>query len=179
MICDLPANMRDKIAETPCPVPGLRGPCWTWTRAVQSRGYGSVGYRGKTWSTHKLAYELLVGPIPDGLQIDHLCRNKRCCNPGHLEPVTGKVNVGRTVEATKTHCVHGHPLAGANLRIKPKPNGNVQRQCRVCDIDMRVRRGERAGVVSTLRSAARRDLKRRQLIASGEAALAAAEQVAS
>jgi hypothetical protein len=73
--------------------------CWTWTGAKTSTGYGSFGYQGRTWSTHRLAYELLVGPIPDGLTIDHLCRNKPCCNPSHLEPVTIRENQRRAHEA--------------------------------------------------------------------------------
>lgn len=80
----LPANMTRRISFT--------DDCWNWQGAVTSSGYGSVGHRGRIWSTHRLAYELLIGPIPDGLQIDHLCRNKLCCNPWHLEPVTVQEN---------------------------------------------------------------------------------------
>lgn len=88
----LPPRMQAKIIETPCPVPSIAGDCWTWTGAVQSKGYGSFGYEGRTWSSHKLAYVLLVGPVPDGLELDHLCLNQLCCNPWHLEPVTGTEN---------------------------------------------------------------------------------------
>jgi hypothetical protein len=80
------------------------GDCWNWDGAVTSSGYGAVAHNGRTHSTHKLAYELLVGPVPDGLQIDHLCRNKLCCNPAHLEPVTGQENIRRRQVA-----IYGEP----------------------------------------------------------------------
>jgi hypothetical protein len=69
--------------------------CWVWVGAVTSRGYGSFSHEGRIWSTHRLSYELLIAPIPDGLTIDHLCRNKVCCNPDHLEPVTALENQRR------------------------------------------------------------------------------------
>lgn len=94
MIGQLPANMREKIVKTTCPIAGF-GPCWTWTGGLQSRGYGCVCHDIRTRTTHKLAYELLVGPVPDGLTLDHLCENKVCCNPRHLEPVTSAENYRR------------------------------------------------------------------------------------
>ena len=69
--------------------------CWIWTGAKASNGYGSIGYESRTHSTHRLAYTLLVGPVPEGLQLDHLCRVKSCCNPAHLEPVTNAENQAR------------------------------------------------------------------------------------
>ncbi len=126
----LPLNMQAKILLT-------TDGCWYWTGAVTSKGYGSVAAGGKVVSTHRRAYELLVGPIPDGLQIDHLCENKRCCNPAHLEAVTGLVNMSRTAQARKTHCINGHPLSGTNLLIKPRANGKVIRNCRTCRDDQR------------------------------------------
>lgn len=82
---------------------------------------------------HRIIYEALHGPIPDGLQIDHLCRNKVCCNPHHLEPVTARENILRSngqgaVNARKTHCIHGHPLEGDNLVI----GLDGARRCLVC-----------------------------------------------
>ncbi|MGV7251879.1 HNH endonuclease signature motif containing protein [Mycobacterium kansasii] len=122
----LPPRMSAKIALQPCPDPGLSD-CWFWQGAVQSKGYGSVGHQGRVWSTHRLAYELLIGPIPDGLQIDHLCRNRRCCNPAHLEPVTGRVNVLRAVR--KATCARGHEYTPENTLLK---KGGTQRNCRTC-----------------------------------------------
>jgi hypothetical protein len=68
--------------------------CWTWSGATQ-RGYGMLHFEGKTQRAHRVSYTLSIGPIPDGLVIDHLCRNKRCVRPSHLEPVTQSVNVTR------------------------------------------------------------------------------------
>jgi hypothetical protein len=130
----LPVSMQTKIALEPCPVPGLDGPCWIWQNCLGSRGYGCVGIDGKVQLTHRVAYQRLVGPIPDGLQIDHLCFKKRCCNPAHLEPVTGKVNCERAWPAMKTLCVNGHHLAGDNLIIKKRRNGLTIRNCRECQI---------------------------------------------
>lgn len=142
----LPPRMVKKIELAPCRVSGLEGDCWNWVGAIQSKGYGSVGYRGRVWSTHKLTYTLLVGPVPDGLEIDHLCRNRRCCNPLHLEPVTRKVNAERSGPATKTHCVHGHELSGDNLLIKKRGKRTPVRNCRTCRdnraIERRAARGD-------------------------------------
>jgi len=107
--------------------------CWMWTAAVSADGYGSIKWQGDTWRAHRLTYELLVGPIPDGLHIDHLCRNTLCVNPAHLEPVTPRTNTLRgtnraAANARKTHCERGHELVGTNLI--PRPNGH--RTCRTC-----------------------------------------------
>lgn len=128
----LPANMRSKIALEPAPVDTVVGPCWTWQNCTNSSGYGCVAVAGKAQLVHRVAYRQLVGEIPAGLQIDHLCTNKLCCNPGHLEPVTARVNMSRTAKATKTRCIHGHELSGQNLIIKRRPGGSTLRNCRAC-----------------------------------------------
>lgn len=115
---ELPARMRAKITEELCPVAGLDGFCWTWTGCVQSKGYGCWNYDGRRHLTHRVSYRLLVGEIPAGLEIDHLCANRLCCNPAHLEAVTSEVN--------------GHQLAGENLIIKRRANGRTIRNCRTC-----------------------------------------------
>ena len=84
-----------------------------------------VGHGANTMPAHRYAYEELVGPIPEGLQLDHLCRNRSCVNPDHLEPVTCRENLrrGETLNAAnlaKTHCPAGHPYAGENLSITAK-----------------------------------------------------------
>lgn len=125
MIESLPVNMRSKISVTP-------DGCWQWTAALNSKGYGSFNIDKVGKSTHRVVYELLVGPIPDGLQLDHLCRNKRCCNPAHLDPVTAAENARRRPDVHKTHCVHGHELTPENTVVKARPNGRSIRNCRTC-----------------------------------------------
>lgn len=99
--------------------------CWLWEGAL-SEGYGAVGVprTKRTAAVHILVYEYLVGPIPKNLECDHLCLNKSCCNPDHIEPVTHKINMWRHF-ARKTHCKHGHSLADAYV-------WGGHRYCRVC-----------------------------------------------
>jgi len=92
--------------------------CWLWTAALNYAGYPVFG--NPQWRAHRLAYTWLVGPIPEGLTLDHLCRVRHCVNPAHLEPVTVGVNTlrGDTISArnaAKTHCPEGHPLISGNL----------------------------------------------------------------
>jgi hypothetical protein len=91
--------------------------CWLWTAATLPNGYGVLGIEHRTVYAHRVAYELLVGPIRDGLQIDHLCRVRHCVNPEHLEPVTQRDNLARgegptAINARKSHCPKGHPFEG-------------------------------------------------------------------
>lgn len=175
LFSDLPQNMQTKISMgyfADSPVPGL---CWTWIGCLNSRNYGCVSAgNGIIKLSHRIAYETYKGNIPDGFQVDHLCFNTKCCNPEHLDAVTPKVNAERSRKATKTHCVHGHPLAGDNLRIKRTANGLGQRQCRVCGIDHRRRIAdrERRGLRTPNSNwELKREARRAELIASGEAAL--------
>lgn len=110
------------------------GGCWLWTAAVSTGGYGRVHWDGKLRQAHRVAYELEVGPIPEGLELDHLCRVRRCVRPDHLEPVSGKVNKLRGVSpsadhARKTHCDAGHPLEGPGADVYTR---NGWRYCRPC-----------------------------------------------
>lgn len=116
-------------------IPEPNSGCWLWLGAARSKRsrYGSHHHNGKQYLTHRLVYELLVGPIPAELQIDHLCRNRICCNPDHLEPVTIRTNLlrGETLaaaNAAKTHCLHGHPLSGENLYLHPN-GGRICKEC--------------------------------------------------
>jgi len=130
MIDQLPANMQTKISIELAPLAGFDF-CWAWTGCLNSRGYGCVAVNGKSQLAHRRAYELLVGPIAAGLQIDHLCRNKCCCNPDHLEPVDPKTNMARTDRSEKTLCINGHRLVGDNLIVKQAGASRI-RNCREC-----------------------------------------------
>lgn len=114
--------------------------CWLWTAAKTGGGYGIFYTDRRRFMAHRWAYEHLIGSIPDGLHIDHLCRTPACVNPAHLEPVTPRENShrGDTVLArniAKTHCPQGHAYDEANTYNVPayrhSPNGS--RQCRACD----------------------------------------------
>lgn len=113
--------------------------CWTWTAATQSRGYGSVGLAdgtGKTALAHRVAYEHAVGPIPDGMTIDHLCRNRKCVNPDHLEVVTRPENIRRGTDhylATNPNYPCGHARTPENTQEKRTKRGHMNRYCRECN----------------------------------------------
>ncbi len=120
------------------------GPCWLWTGRLNRGGYG-VGYADRAVRVHRWAYELLHGPIPDGLDIDHLCRVRRCVNPAHLEAVTRRENLRRgngvgAQHAKQTHCVHGHAFDEANTYWRR----DGSRDCRACRRERKERWQDRA-----------------------------------
>ena len=107
---------------------GFETPCWDWAGGFVN-GYGRLHpckSRPHHSQAHRFFYEHHVGPIPAGLQLDHLCRNTRCVNPAHLEAVTQEENIRRQY-AAQTHCRRGHPRTPANIVL----NGGVGR-CRIC-----------------------------------------------
>lgn len=119
--------------------------CWVWLKRHDSKGYGRYaiaregGWKNgtKVVQAHRLAYELMVGPIPEGLTLDHLCKNTACINPAHLEPVTAFENIMRgdgppARNARKTVCDNGHPYTEENTFWRRQPNGRVWRGCRAC-----------------------------------------------
>lgn len=120
------------------PIPEYRpdlGSCWIWTAGLTHAGYGNARIRRRSFLAHGIAYRACVGPVPEGLELDHLCRVKACVNPTHLEPVTHWENTMRGVgvgprNAAKTHCPKGHPYSGANLYIIPSTGG---RACLTCN----------------------------------------------
>lgn len=109
------------------------GDCWEWDGPRTSMGYGIQWQGARYKMAHRLSYEEHVGPIPDGLVLDHLCRNRGCINPAHLEPVTDAVNVLRgvgptAVNAAKTECIAGHPFNDENTKIR----SHGWRKCQEC-----------------------------------------------
>ena len=130
----LPDRFRSRIVVDPATG------CWIWTGSNQGRqGYGiyRADPNGKKWSmAHRVSYEALKGPIPEGLTLDHLCRTHPCVNPAHTEPVTSRINTLRgnsppAINARKIFCKRGHPLFGANLYLKTRYGWPV-RECRAC-----------------------------------------------
>jgi hypothetical protein len=121
----LPTRFWEKVAVNP-------SGCWVWIGARTSSGYGNFKFRGRYRGAHRVAYEVLIGMPKLGMELDHLCRNRACCNPSHLEPVTGTVNLLRgisptAINARKTHCHRGHELTAENTYVY-----GSHRKCKTC-----------------------------------------------
>lgn len=151
-------NLADRLSQRldrNGPIPAHRpelGRCWIWTGYLRDDGYAPICVRTegrpRTRPAHVLAWELVNGPVPKGLELDHLCRNHACCNPAHLEPVTRRENVLRgqnltAMKARQTHCIHGHPFDEANTYRK----ANGARGCRACGREHKQRARARASEV--------------------------------
>lgn len=107
--------------------------CWNWIAATDGHGYGKFYANPGHAKAHRWSYEHHRGPIPSGLQIDHLCRNRACVNPDHLDPVTPRVNTMRgfavsALRARQTHCIHGHEFTPRNTILDKRGH----RTCRSC-----------------------------------------------
>lgn len=141
--------------------------CWIWIGRTDRDGYGKTRLKAsgdehwkrnkpKNRLVHRVMYELLRGPIPLGLHIDHLCRVRSCCNPYHLEPVTCKINIQRGISYLRgiTHCPHGHEYTEANTRRKMK-KGYMSRDCKTCDhrrqVEKRIRQGKGYEIATLIR----------------------------
>lgn len=161
--CSVKDCERDAVARTLCPAcymrakkrgtlpPKQRRPlpftltpngCWEW-RGRSDTGYGAAGWNGEV-NAHRSMYRLMLGPIPPGMELDHLCRNRACCNPDHLEVVTHRENVLRgdspaAHHARQTHCVNGHEFTPDNIYSPPRGG----RQCRACKRERDVLYGRR------------------------------------
>lgn len=109
------------------------GDCWEWTASRSPLGYGQYAIQRKPRGAHRVAWEMLVGEIPDGFELDHLCRNRACVNPDHMQVVSHRENTLRghgpsATNARKTKCCNGHDFDETNTYITPKG----ARQCRAC-----------------------------------------------
>ncbi len=131
----VPQRLWDKLALVAGP---LGTPCAEWQACRHPDGYGKTVLAGRYVYAHVALWLLLVGPVPDGLELDHLCRNRACCEPSHLEPVTGRVNrargLHRNQNQSKTHCPRGHEYTPANTYSY---GGRSGRQCKTCKRDKR------------------------------------------
>ena len=132
----LPKTFWDKVVL--CEVNG----CWLWTGRDNGKGYCTFKLNGNNEYCHRFSYTIFVGPIAEGLEIDHLCRVRRCCNPSHLEAVTPAVNQSRSLlgaranagmyQKSKTHCPQGHAYTAENTYI-----WNGFRQCNTCRLALK------------------------------------------
>lgn len=118
------------------------GDCILWTGCTTPNGYGSITYDTKRYGAHVFIWRHSGRTIPNGLQLDHLCRNRRCVNPEHLELVTAQENVLRGVgitaqNARKTHCKSGHEFTEDNTYHRP--DSPHQRACKVCRLLQKIR----------------------------------------
>jgi hypothetical protein len=120
--------------------------CWIWTGAKSSQGYAKAIYDWRVYPVHRVLLEESLGPIAPALQVDHLCRNRACCNPAHLEPVTQRENILRgespsAQHARKTHCPRGHAYTPDNTYRR----ASGARRCRSCTLaNNRTAAGRRA-----------------------------------
>lgn len=122
---------RERFEESYTPEPNTG--CWLWLKYVNEGGYGQSYLNGRLVYAHRMAWEIYRGPIPVGMQIDHVCRVRSCVNPEHLRVVTQRTNLVENSTGlaarniAKTHCLRGHPLSGENLLAR-----RVGRGCRTC-----------------------------------------------
>lgn len=122
--------------------------CLIWyDRSIDGNGYGRIWHEGNIWLAHRLFFVLANGPIPDELDLDHLCRVPPCINPYHLEPVTRRVNIIRGIspmlsrlrQISKTHCRNGHLYLPENTYIRP----NGDRLCKTCHREQSAKAGRK------------------------------------
>ena len=145
----LPDRFLTKFSEDP-----IRG-CWIWNSGKNKKGpegYGRYWTDGKDVQAHRYSYETIRGPIPDNMQIDHLCQTRTCVNPWHLEIVTQSINIKRSDSENrkKTHCPKGHPYEGDNLYVGPN---DARRYCITCHRARNVKYRERKKAIRAMKEA--------------------------
>lgn len=148
----LPRRFWSKVRKNG-PLPKHRpelGRCWRWLGKINSQGQSCFWMDGRDQLAYRVAYTFLKGPIPQGLTLDHLCRNRECPNPNHTEPVTLRENIRRGMapsglNSRKTRCKYGHPLSGSNLVVVQGRSGS-QRQCLICTRRRRIEWRHRMGI---------------------------------
>lgn len=111
--------------------------CWNWTGHIGKNGYAYASYQGKGTTAYRASWMHLKGMIPEGWEVDHLCKNPKCVNPNHLEPVPPYVNNMRSnspasLAAKKTHCLKGHTFDFENTKMIDRGNGKFDRRCKTC-----------------------------------------------
>lgn len=112
-----------------------RAGCWIWGLRLDVKGYGRMTFRGSPgYLAHRAAYEAMVGPIPPGMTIDHLCYQPACINPAHLEVASLENNQRRQRSAVKTHCIRGHEFTPENTYARTDRSSG-RRSCRACNAD--------------------------------------------
>lgn len=120
--------------------------CWHWAREIGASGYGRavvyINGKKKYYRAHQVMYENMIGPIPDGLELDHLCRVRCCVNPEHLEPVTHAENMARRIPFIKLICNNGHALTPDNVYIFRQKRNPLQtfKNCRMCQLQLHKKR---------------------------------------
>lgn len=127
---ELPDRISTKI------MPVTESGCWIWLGSCTPGGYGKSRWMLRDQYIHRITFQFFIGPIQEGLQIDHLCRVRPCCNPYHLEQMTPFENIMSGIgfgalNKQKAHCVNGHPYSGINLRTHP----NGYRRCKACHVE--------------------------------------------
>ena len=127
------------------------GMCWIWRGSLTTRGYGQFYFDNKLVTAHRWIYEQLIAPVPVELVVDHLCFDKRCVRPSHLEPVTQQENAERWYKAYPySSCARGHPFKDGSFKVQDRPGGKSRRVCYICQrMRQEHRRIERTAVKPT------------------------------
>ncbi len=142
-----PEPIEDRIQRNSMTEPNSG--CWLWLGWLNRDGYGRMKLGSEKGGTmrqpmaHRASYEFYKGPIPEGMELDHICSVRCCVNPDHLEIVTSRENTARTCKrnkgdkwkSKKTHCPKGHPYSGDNLQIEIRKSGKPMRRCKICRLE--------------------------------------------